>query len=103
MMNLYALHGKLKAISGEGEQLASILLEAADMMSTAPGCRLYVVSKDSHHKETIWITEIWDSKDHHDDSLKREDVRQLIGRAMPILDGPPEKGQVLQVLGGTGL
>lgn len=102
-MHLYALHGKLKAVSGEGEQLASILLEAANMMSTAPGCKLYMVSRDTHHKESIWITEIWDTKAQHDDSLKRDDVRQLIGRAMPILDGPPEKGQVLDVLGGAGL
>lgn len=102
-MNLYALHGKLKATPGKVDQLTSILLEAAEMMSSAAGCRLYVVSKDQHHKETIWITEIWDTKEQHDDSLKRDDVRQLIGKAMPILDGPPDKGQVLEVLGGAGL
>jgi len=102
-MNKYGLHGHLKATKGNGEKLASILLEASKLISTAKGCHLYVVSKDNAYNELVWVTEIWDSKEDHDNSLKVEGVKELIAQAMPILDGQPEKGQELEVLGGTGV
>lgn len=103
IMEKYFLHGKLRARKGNGEKLASILLEASMLMTNAKGCHLYIVSKDRIQSDTIWITEIWESKGDHDNSLKIEGVRELISTAMPILDGPPEKGQELDVLGGLEL
>lgn len=102
-MEKYLLHGKLKATNGNGDKLASILLEASKILSTAKGCHFYIISKDKIQKDTVWITEIWESKADHDNSLKVEGVRELISTAMPILDGPPEKGQELDALGGLGL
>lgn len=93
----------MKALSGNGDNLASILLEAAQLVSTAKGCHLYLVSRDTKEAEAVWVTEVWDSKEDHDNSLKVEGVRELIGRAMPLLDGMPEKGQELEVLGGAGI
>lgn len=96
----YGLHGKLKAKAGQGEALAKILLEAAELMKTAPGCELYVVSLDANISDEVWITEIWDNENSHDESLNLNGVRALIGQAMPLLDGSPEGGQKLVVLGG---
>ncbi len=45
----------------------------------------------------------WDSKADHDNSLQVAGVKELISQAMPILDGRPEKGQELEILGGAGL
>ena len=101
-MNKYGLHGKLQATAGNGEKLAQILLEAAKLVSTAKGCLLYLVSLDQTTPDGVWVTEVWDSKDDHDNSLQVPGVRELIGQAMPLLDGRPEKGQELEVLGGTG-
>lgn len=102
-MQKYGLHGKLQAVDGKGEQLAAILLQAAKLVATAHGCRLYLVSKDASDPNAVWVTEVWDAKEDHDNSLKVPGVRELIGRAMPILEGMPEKGMVLEVLGGAGL
>lgn len=102
-MNKYLLHGKLDARQGDGDNLASILLEASRLVSTAKGCISYLVSKDPDDANAVWITEVWESKQHHDDSLKVEGVRELISRAMPLLAGPPQKGQELMILGGTGI
>lgn len=102
-MNKYGLHGSLRAQAGQGKQLARILLEAAQLMGDAPGCHLYMVSKDPEEPDRIWVTEVWDSLADHDRSLQDERVRTLIGRAMPILDGQPEGGRKLEVLGGAGL
>ncbi|WP_347158308.1 putative quinol monooxygenase [Pontibacter chitinilyticus] len=102
-MQKYGLHGKLKAINGKGQQLAEILLEASRLVATAKGCQLYIVSKDADDADSIWVTEVWDSKEDHDNSLHVAGVQQLIAQAMPLLNGRPEKGQVLEVLGGAGI
>lgn len=102
-MNKYGLHGKLTAQKGSGEQLAKILLEASILVSAAQGCRLYMISKDHLDADAVWITEVWDSKADHDNSLNVPGVRELIGQAMPILEGKPEKGQELEILGGIGI
>lgn len=102
-MKKYLLHGKLKAKEGKGEELASILLEASQTLTAAKGCDLYAIGKDKDDADSVWVTEIWHSKEDHDDSLKLESVRAVIMKAMPILDGMPQKGQELEVIGGLGV
>ncbi len=102
-MNKYLLHGKLKAKAGQGEQLSSILLEAAQTLKTAKGCDVYAIGKDTNEPDAVWVTEIWHSKEDHDNSLKLESVRAIISKAMPLLDGMPQKGQELELLGGLGV
>jgi quinol monooxygenase YgiN len=102
-MNKYGLHGKLKSIRGGGEKLTQILLDASKLVSTSKGCRLYIVSKGKTDPDSIWVTEVWDSKEDHENSLKAESVKALISQAMPLIEGRPEKGQELEILGGKGL
>lgn len=99
-MNKYGLHGKLTASEGNADALADKLLQASQLVSKAKGCRVYAISKEGNE---VWITEVWDSKDDHDKSLENAEVRALIGTAIPLLAGKPEKGQVLNVLGGFGV
>lgn len=101
--HFYGLHGKLIASDGKAEELAGILLEASALMSSAEGCRLYVVSMDATNPNEVWVTEIWESREDHANSLQVEGVRELIAKAIPLLDGSPQKGQELQILGGLGL
>ena len=100
---MYQLNSSLKAIEGKRDQLADILLEAATLLSELSECKLYVVSKDNSNPLSIWITEVWDSKEDHDNSLKSDSVKALIGKAFPLIDGMPGKGQELEVLGGHGI
>ena len=102
-MNKYGLHGSLKAKEGQTEELAKILIKASELVATVKGCQLYVVGLDDTKPNTVWITEIWDTKEDHDNSLQVPGVRELIGTAMPLLDGQPEKGQELSILGGAGI
>ncbi len=45
------------------------------------------------------VFEVWDSKQDHDDSLSIDGVRELIGKAMPIIDGKPS-GTEIDIAGG---
>lgn len=100
---MYLLHGKLNAKSGHADELANILLEASSLISTAKGCKIYAIGKDGNELNSVYVTEIWDSKEDHDNSLNVNGVKELISKAMPILDGQPARGQELQILGGAGL
>lgn len=102
-MNKYFLHGKLNAKENEAEHLGSISLEAANVLSNAKGCLFYVIGKDPADASAIWVTEIWETKEDHDQSLTDPAVRSLIMQAMPLLDGMPQKGQELFLLGGKGV
>ena len=103
MTTRYGLHGKLTASQGNRDKLAAILLEASKLVSTANGCQLYLVSTTPDDENAVWVTEAWDSKEDHDNSLNVAGVRELIAQAMPILAGMPQKGQELQILGGAGI
>lgn len=102
-MGKYFLHGKLTATQGNGDELTSILLHASKILATIKGCILYVISRDSNDSDSVWVTEIWDTKEDHDNSLKEQAVRELISQAIPIIDGPPQKGQELETVGGKGI
>ena len=102
-MSKYGLHNKLDATPGNGKQLADILLRAAALVESAKGCQLYAVSLDEETPDAVWVTEIWDSEEDHDNSLQVPGVRELIGEAMPLLAGQPQKGQKLTILGGAGV
>lgn len=103
MKSKYLFYGKLTAKLGYREELLSILLEASKMVSSAKGCQLYVLGKEENDLNSIYITEIWDSKSDHDDSLNIEEVRNLIKKAMPILEKQPEKSKEIEILGGVGI
>ena len=99
MANKYGLYGKLQAQAGKGKELGEILLKAAELVEKAKGCHLYLVGKTADNPDGIYVIEVWDSKEDHDNSLKLPGVRELITQAMPILHGKPE-GITLEVLGG---
>jgi len=100
---MYLLNMKLPAKAGHTDELANILLDASRLVATAQGCKLYAVGKDQNDLNAVYVTEIWDSKEDHDNSLKVEGVRDLIMKALPIMDGQPQKLQELELLGGAGV
>lgn len=95
----YGLSGSFTAIEGKGDELAAILSEAANLMKTAKGCLIYVVGQQSDNKDVIHVFEVWDSKEDHDNSLSIEGVRELIGKAMPLIEGKPS-GVEIDIAGG---
>lgn len=102
-MNKYGYSGKLKAKQGKGEELAALLMRDVKEMEKIKGCQLYIIGRNSAEPDSVFITEVWDSKEDHQNSLKDERIRALINEAMPLLDGMPEKGQELEILGGAGI
>lgn len=96
---MYGLIGKMTALEGKRDALIAILLEGtADM----PGCLSYVVAKDLEDGNAIWISEVWESKSHHEASLSLPAVREAISRGRSLIAGFGERFET-EPVGGHGL
>lgn len=102
-MTRYGYLAQLRALPGKADELIALLLSTGSNTQAMAGCRLYAVARDAHDEHLIHISEIWDSKQAHDDSLKQPGVRAIITQAMPLLDGMPQKGIEMEVIGGIGV
>jgi quinol monooxygenase YgiN len=67
-----------------------------------PGCLSYVIAKDSTDENTIWVTEVWESRTSHDASLLLPAVKAAIVKAKPIV-AAIDNSVVTIPVGGHGL
>lgn len=96
---MYGLIGNLTATPGQRDALIAILLEGlADM----PGCRSYVVARDTTSPDVLWVTEVWDSETSHAASLALPGVRAAIAKGRPLIAGIGPR-TVTTPVGGHGL
>lgn len=100
-MSKFGLYGKITVHHGQRYDLVAILLEAAALMQSDPGCELYIVNVSATEPDTIWVTEVWSSQAAHQAALAREEIKALIQRGMPMIAGG-ERIEVVPV-GGKGL
>jgi len=97
----YGYIGSMRTRPGRRDDVVAILLSAADGLRDH-GCHLYVVSLSDTDEDTIWVSEVWESKQHHDASLQLQETKAAIGKAMPMLTGE-FTGQEVTVAGGLGV
>ncbi|MEU1839173.1 putative quinol monooxygenase [Micromonospora chersina] len=83
------------------DDVVAILLSGVEGLREA-GCELYVVGVSDQDDVTIWVSEVWRSREHHDASLRLPETRAAIGRAMSMLTGE-FTSQEVTVVGGLGL
>ena len=96
---MHGLIGKMTAVPGQREALIAILLEGIGGM---PGCLSYVVARDPADADAVWITEVWDSAEHHKASLSLPQVQAAIAKARSIIAGF-DTHIVTEPVGGHGL
>ena len=87
---MYGLIGRMKALPGQRDALAAILLEGA-VAESMPGCHSYVVASDPTDPDGLWITEVWDSRESHAASLRLPAVQAAIARGRPLIAGFGER------------
>jgi quinol monooxygenase YgiN len=97
----YGYIGSMKTKPGHRDEVVDILLSGADGLRTA-GCDLYIVGTSDTDDVTIWVSEVWQSKEKHDASLQLPEAKAAIGQAMPMLTGE-FTGQEVTVVGGLGV
>jgi quinol monooxygenase YgiN len=81
---MYGLIAKIISAPGRRAELIGILGEGTRNM---PGCISYVISEDVSEENSVWVTEIWDSKASHDASLSLASVKDVVAKAKPMIPG----------------
>ena len=99
-MSAVARYGKTVAHPGQGDELAGVLLAAADGMGDDPGCELYLVSRQKGEPDVIWVTELWRSQADLDRSLQQIRGSDSVARAMALVQS--WEMIELDLLGGKG-
>jgi quinol monooxygenase YgiN len=93
---MYALLARFTAQAGKQPDLAAILVRGTTVMGKATGLIQYLIYTGA--EETVWVSELWETKDEHDASLALPGVRALIGEAMPLIAGM--ESHPLELVGG---
>ena len=93
---MYGIIAKIKAVSGQRDALADILIEGSRGM---PGCLSYVVARDPADADALWVTEVWDSPESHRASLSAPSVRQAIERGRDLIAGFEQRFETEPVAG----
>jgi quinol monooxygenase YgiN len=96
---MYGLIGKMTAVTGQRDALASMLVDSTGAM---PGCLSYIVATDPADADALWITEVWASAASHQASLKLPAVQATIAKARPIIAGFSNRVETVPI-GGYGL
>lgn len=102
-MTSIARYAKARAKPGQGDALASLLLEVADNLREVPGCQLYVINRAVEDQDVVWVTEQWRSQEQLDAALASEGARERIPEVLALLDEGGFERIDLQPLGGAGL
>ena len=79
-------YAKATAKSGQGGELAGILLEAAEGNRAFEGCLQYEVHQSVFDPDTVWVTEAWVDQESVKASLENEGNKELITRARPLIE-----------------
>lgn len=82
----YANVGTLGAAPGRRDELVGLLARRSPDLEGA-GCLLYEVGVDEVHPDTVFVVELWTSREAHEASLGLPSVRAAIEEARPLLSG----------------
>jgi quinol monooxygenase YgiN len=97
----YGYIGSMKVKPGHRDDVVNILLSSVEGLRKV-GCDLYVVGVSNADDVTIWVSEVWQSKEEHDASLQLPEAKAAISKAMPMLTGEFTRQEVT-VMGGLGV
>jgi len=95
---------KFTAQPGRGDELAQLLLRAANSLQDTPGCELYVINRSPTDPDVVWVTELWLSQDALEaslDQLRAGDAQAQVAELRALLTAPPERIDI-EPLGGVG-
>jgi quinol monooxygenase YgiN len=97
---MYGHIGSMRVKPGHRDEVAARLAAGSEALRSA-GCHAYVVAVSDSDPDVVWVTEIWESQEHHAGSLRLPEVQAAIAATMPMLTGD-FTGQGTTIVGGLG-
>ena len=85
MSHSFAMQVQMQASDGRGDDLAAIMIQAANAVKNMPGCQAFVVMQGMSNPDQVMITEIWDDQADHQASLKNPEIKTIINAARSLI------------------
>ncbi len=101
MDHSFGMQVTMQASPGHGDELAAIMMQAAELVKAQPGCQLYVVFRGMSEPDLVMVTEAWDSQEVHQAALADDNILNLIKSAKPLIEEMTH--QTGRLLGGLGV
>lgn len=96
---MHGLIGKMTLAAGKRDEVLAILLGSTAKM---PGCLSYIIATDPSDPDGLWITEVWETAEHHAASLQLPSVKEAITKGRPLIAGFSNRTETVPI-GGHGL
>ena len=91
------MYGLISQILARPESRDDLIEALAAGSRNMPGCLSYVIAKDGARDDAIWVTEVWDSKESHANSLKLPQVQQAIAKGRPLMTGMGARTETIPI------
>jgi quinol monooxygenase YgiN len=89
-MTRFAQHVKVPAAPGKRDELAAKFLETLEFLQSNPDCELTLVSTSPDDPDSVYLTEIWTSKDAHTAATQSDHVRRWAAGMPSLTAGAPD-------------
>src|SRR3954451_25247858 len=99
---MFGLQGRFTAQPAKGDDLAAVLLEAANALRRSDECLLYVIGRVRDDPDAVLVYEVWESAEAHRASLGREETKAAIARGRPLIAGMSDRVE-FEPAGGKGI
>jgi quinol monooxygenase YgiN len=91
------MYGLISQLLTRPESRDDLIQALSGGSKSMPGCLSYVVAKDGAREDAVWVTEVWDSKESHANSLKLPQVQQAIAKGRPLITGTGTRSETVPV------
>jgi quinol monooxygenase YgiN len=83
-MSQYGLFVSFDTASGNGDALATALMEGSRAMAAAPGCLPHLMFRAEDAPDTVWVTELWENQAVHDAAVETPLATDITQRVMVL-------------------
>ncbi|QVI20099.1 antibiotic biosynthesis monooxygenase [Nocardia tengchongensis] len=86
---MFSVYGRVSALPNQRDTVIELIHEAAQACGESSGLVAYSINAPINDPNSVWVTQLWVSKDAHDATTHRESVRAVSLRMVPLLAAPP--------------
>jgi len=100
-MSKHGLIDVLTCAPEDQDKLFDLLIHIAQHLETIEDCLYFIISKEVNNPTKVWVTELWTSKDAHDQSLADagDAILDIIHEAMSLVTDERQRATLTPVLG----
>jgi quinol monooxygenase YgiN len=88
---MYALLNRLTAKPGQRDTVVQYLIESGELFTGNTACLMYLVAQPADDVDTIWVVDLWTTREAHAEALQAPELQPYVEKTMPLLEGMPEQ------------